>query len=268
MRNIHIYILFNILFFIGIKGQVGIGTESPSNSSILEINSNNKGLLINTVQLASIISTAPFSSNIEGMWIYNSATAGTFPNNVIPGLYYNDGTKWILMSVNDESQKIGDIKSSVQTQDHDGWFLMNGRNISTLPAIAQTNAAALGYSAILPDSTDRMIKGINSSTETSAQSSGTNSYTIIRANFPNVTITGTTASAGAHTHSYTNRGVTMWHYTAGNQGALRYNNTETRTTGAAGNHTHNISVASGGTQTPIVQYPKHFVVQYFVYLGK
>ncbi|WP_185097120.1 hypothetical protein [Chryseobacterium sp. IHB B 17019] len=48
---------------------------------------------------------------------------------------------------------------------------------------------------------------------------------------------------------------------------MRFINTETRTTEAAGNHSHTISVASGGSNTPVVRYPKHLVVQYFIYLG-
>jgi len=268
MKTKHLYIIISFLFFTVLRSQVGIGTPQPSPSSILELESNDKGFLINTVSLTSGLLPAPFSSHIEGIWIYNTATAGTSPNNVVPGLYYNNGSRWVLMSLNDEPQKIGDIKSSINTTDHDGWYLLNGRNISDLPTAAQTHATELGYNTVIPDSRDRMIKGINTATETPGSIGGSNSYTIARVNFPNVTIAGNTASAGAHTHTYTNRGVALWHYVAGNQAAIRFASTETRTTGAAGNHAHNISVASGGTQTPITQYPKHFVVQYFVYLGK
>lgn len=268
MRTKHLYLLISFLFFNVLKSQVGIGTDSPSPYAILELDSHDKGLLISTVSLTSSILSAPFSSNVEGTWVYNTATAGTSPSNVVPGLYYNNGSRWILMSLNDEPQKTGDIKSSINTSDHDGWYLLDGRNISDLPTDAQTHAIDLGYNTVLPDSGDRMLKGINTATETSGAIGGSNSYVISRANFPNATITGNTASAGAHTHTYTNRGVALWHYTPGNIAAIRYTSTETRTTGAAGNHTHNISVASGGTQTPILRYPKHLVVQYFVYLGK
>ncbi|WP_394665947.1 hypothetical protein [uncultured Chryseobacterium sp.] len=256
-----------LFFFTAHKAQVGIGINNPSSSAVLELSSTNKGLLMNSVALTSTTSATPFGSNVEGMWVYNTATAGTAPNNVIPGLYYNDGTKWVLMSINNDLPKVGDIKSSMATADHDGWYLLNGRTVSTLPAVSQTNAVALGFGTTLPSSNDRILKGKNAS-EAIAATGGSNSYSIAQANLPNVNITGTTASSGAHTHSYTNRGVNYWNYNAGSINTTRTIDTETRTTAAAGDHSHTISVASGGTNTAITQYPKHLVVQYFIYLGK
>jgi hypothetical protein len=267
MKTKFLYTCIAAFLFVAHKAQVGIGTSNPSNSAVLELSSTNKGFLMNTVALTSTTSAAPFGSNVEGMWVYNTATAGTSPNNVIPGLYYNDGTKWVLMSINNDLPKIGDLKSSMATTDHDGWFLLNGRNISTLPSISQTNAAALGFSTTLPSSSDRILKGKNTS-EAVFSTGGSNSFSIAQANLPNVNITGTTASSGAHTHSYTNRGVNYWNYNAGSINTTRTIDTEVRTTAAAGDHSHTISIASGGTNTAITQYPKHLVVQYFIYLGK
>lgn len=255
------------LCFAALKSQVGIGTSSPSVSSVLELSSTNKGLLMNRVALTSITSPSPFTSNIEGMWIYNTATAGTAPNNVIPGLYYNDGSKWVLMSINNDLPRMGDIKSSIINADHDGWYILNGRNISTLPAIAQATAASIGLGSALPNSNDRIIKGKNIS-ESFAATGGANSYSISQANLPALTFSGNTSSNGAHSHTYTNRGVDYWNYNAGGLTATRTINTETRTTQASGDHSHTISVSSGGSNTPISQYPKHMVVQYFIYLGK
>src|SRR5690606_8893417 len=36
----------------------------------------------------------PLSAHVAGMMLYNTATA----NDVVPGIYYNDGTKWILLT--------------------------------------------------------------------------------------------------------------------------------------------------------------------------
>ncbi|MEI7487169.1 MAG: hypothetical protein WCJ72_07115 [Chryseobacterium sp.] len=267
MRKKLFYTSIGILFFAIVKSQVGIRTPNPSNSAILELNSSNKGLLMNTVSLTSLNSASPMGSHVEGMWVYNTATAGTSPNNVIPGLYYNDGAKWVLMSINDNLPRIGDIKSSVVTTDHDGWYLLNGRNITTLPTISQTNASTLGFTTTLPNSSDRILKGKNTS-EALAAVGGNNSYSITQANLPNLSITGSTAQSGAHIHNYTNRGVNYWNYNTGGQNTTRTINTETRTTGAAGDHQHTFSVPSGGTNVAINQYPKHMVVQNFIYLGK
>jgi hypothetical protein len=65
------------------------------------------------------------------------------------------------MSFSGDLPKPGDIKSSVSTADHDGWYLLNGRNISALPVNAQAIAVNLGFTTALPDSGDRMIKGKN-----------------------------------------------------------------------------------------------------------
>lgn len=267
MKKNYVNTLIGILFFSIVKSQVGIGTPNPSNSAVLELNSSNKGFLMNTISLTSTQSASPLTTHTEGIWVYNTATAGTAPNNVIPGLYYNDGAKWVLMSINTDIPKIGDIKSSMVNADHEGWYLMNGRNTSTLPASAQANAATIGLAATIPNTADRILKGKNTS-EAFAATGGANSYTLSQTNLPNLTFTGNTSTDGAHVHTYTNRGVNYWNFNAGSLSATRTINTETRTTGTAGNHSHTFSVASGGTSAPIAQYPKHMVVQYFIYLGK
>ncbi|HCA07539.1 MULTISPECIES: hypothetical protein [unclassified Chryseobacterium] len=259
--------LIGLLFFSGLNAQVGIGTSTPSASAVLELNSTNKGFLMNTVSLVSTSSASPLSAHTEGIWVYNTVTAGTAPDNVIPGLYYNDGSKWVLMSINSDMPKIGDIKSSMTNADHNGWYLLNGRSASALSESARINAASLGYTTALPNTADRIIKGKNAS-EAMAATGGTNSYSLSQANLPNLTLTGTTSTDGAHSHSYTNRGVNYWNYNAGSLATTRTVNTETRTTGSAGDHSHTFSVPSGGTNTPLAQYPKHMVVQYFIYLGK
>ncbi|WP_139325911.1 hypothetical protein [Chryseobacterium shigense] len=266
MKNI-LNTLAGLLFFSGLNAQVGIGTSNPSPSAVLELNSTNKGFLMNTVSLISISSASPLGSHTEGIWVYNTATAGTAPDNVIPGLYYNDGTKWVLMSISNDMPKIGDIKSSMTNADHNGWYLLNGRNTSTLSANARTSAISLGYPSAIPNMADRIIKGKNTS-EAMAATGGTNSYSLLQANLPNLTFTGTTSTDGTHSHTYTNRGVNYWNYNAGSLATTRTVNTETRTTGSSGDHSHTFSVPSGGTNAPFSQYPKHMVVQYFIYLGK
>lgn len=264
----YIYSLIAFAFFLLAKSQVGIGTTTPSSSAVLELNSSNKGLLLSSVSLSSTNVPTPFTSHIEGMWVYNTASAGTIPNNVIPGLYYNDGTKWVMMSVNNDLPKLGDIKSSILTADHDGWYVLNGRNISTLPLSIQNNATALGFTPQLPNTSDRILKGKNN-VELIAATGGASTYNLTQANLPAYTMTGTTASTGAHTHNYENNGNTSWNYNAGTSPATLFvTPLQSRTTQAAGDHSHTITVSSGGSGTAISQYPKNMSVQYFIYLGK
>ena len=77
-----------------VMAQVGIGTTTPSNSSQLEIASTEKGFLIPRVALTGLTSASPLSSPTASLWVYNTATAGTFPNNVSPGYYFWNGSTW------------------------------------------------------------------------------------------------------------------------------------------------------------------------------
>src|SRR5690606_21369631 len=88
--------LLSLLTFYGFS-QVGIGTTNPNPNALLEIDATNNpgGLLLPRVGLTGTNSIAPLTANIEGMVIYNTATAGVAPNNVTPGYYYNDGSGWI-----------------------------------------------------------------------------------------------------------------------------------------------------------------------------
>lgn len=74
--------------------QVGIGTSTPNSSAQLDVTSTTKGFLPPRVALTATNSTTPVTSPASGLLVYNTATAGTSPNNVTPGLYYYDGTKW------------------------------------------------------------------------------------------------------------------------------------------------------------------------------
>jgi len=79
------------------NGNVGLGTTTPNANALLDMTAVNKGMLPPRVVLDSTTSFAPLSAHVQGMLVYNTATAGTFPTNVIPGYYYNIGTKWWLL---------------------------------------------------------------------------------------------------------------------------------------------------------------------------
>lgn len=258
-----------LLLLVSTSGlaQVGIGTVAVNNDAILELKSDddNKGLLLSQAALVTLASPAPFASHVQGMTVYNTAVSATDPDNVFPGVYYNDGTSWKRMAIGADSPTLGDLKQSVLTADHDGWYLMDGRTVTLLPTAAQTNAAMLGFTN-LPDADDRILKG-RSSTEDFADLGGVTSFTLAQANLPNITYTGNTSSAGAHTHGFTNRGANYWNYNAGAVGGLRLVNGATVTTGSAGAHTHTVTVPLGGSNTAVTFRPKYIVSQTFIYLG-
>lgn len=84
--------LLLLLFCTISHAQVGIGTTTPQ--AALDITSTNDGLLIPRVSLTAINSTSPLTSPTVSELVYNTATAGTSPNNVVPGYYYWTGTLW------------------------------------------------------------------------------------------------------------------------------------------------------------------------------
>lgn len=88
-------------FFAQISfAQVGINTTgaAPATPAMLDVSSTNKGLLIPRVALSASNSNAPIGANIvTSLLVYNTATAGTSPNNVVPGYYYWNGTTWVAL---------------------------------------------------------------------------------------------------------------------------------------------------------------------------
>ncbi len=95
--------ILNIAFFVvGVAGlalgqNVGINATGnvPDASAMLDIISTNSGLLVPRIALTATNSAGPVTSPATSLLIYNTATAGTAPNNVTPGFYYWNGTAWI-----------------------------------------------------------------------------------------------------------------------------------------------------------------------------
>ncbi|MCX6316432.1 MAG: DNRLRE domain-containing protein [Bacteroidetes bacterium] len=85
---------FYLLFVQPVNAQVGIGTNTPDASSMLDLSSNTLGLLIPRVALTSATIAAPISSPATSLVIYNTATAGIPPNDLVPGFYYWNGSRW------------------------------------------------------------------------------------------------------------------------------------------------------------------------------
>ncbi|NQY30598.1 MAG: hypothetical protein HRT69_14140 [Flavobacteriaceae bacterium] len=94
------FILFLFWNFIihSTFSQVGINTTSPEGA--LDVSSSTTGFVPPRVQLTSTLLEAPVvnpqtGSIPAGTIVWNIASAGTVPNDVGPGLYYWDGSRWI-----------------------------------------------------------------------------------------------------------------------------------------------------------------------------
>ena len=88
----------NTLFIDGGNDNIGIGTGAPDASAQLELADTDRGILINRVALSATDDASPVTSPTFGLMVFNTATAGTGANSVLPGFYYWDGAEWIALS--------------------------------------------------------------------------------------------------------------------------------------------------------------------------
>lgn len=96
-----IILVFNILFVIlNSYAQTGIGITTPDASAKLEVFATNKGFLPPRVALTANNSASPITNPANGLMVFNTATAGASPNQVVPGYYYWDATgqTWVSLS--------------------------------------------------------------------------------------------------------------------------------------------------------------------------
>lgn len=170
----------------------------------------------------------------------------------------------VAPSINTGNNIFGDVKSGFQTTDHDGWILLNGRNINLLTASQQLRASQLGFSATIPNANSAYL--VQNGTGLGTLSND-NSKTIVRANLPNVNITATTTTNGEHRHTF----ATKWSGT-GQNGIVRDQNSNTdstNNTSLAGNHNHTVTFNLNGNvpQQELDVRPLSLSVNMFVFLG-
>lgn len=121
------YLISVLCFFcsVTIHAQVGIGTSSPSATSILDISASDKGLLIPRVALTGTDDESTIDHPVESLLVYNTATV----SDVTPGYYYWEGTRWYAMK--QEHQSGGgntrgiEIIKDPNTSTQDGSFHQN-----------------------------------------------------------------------------------------------------------------------------------------------
>ena len=169
---------------------------------------------------------------------------------------------------------VGDVKPSFVTTDHDGWYLLDGRDITTLPQTAQDNASSiLGITTLLPNAAGRYSMGTTAAT---GAVSGSSTATLVRANLPNVNLNYTTDAEAAHSHTMTYQRIrTTTSFGGGNNihvywlaGAVVGGGGLYDLNSTSSGHNHTYTVSSGGTATPVNIQPAALNANYFVYLGQ
>jgi hypothetical protein len=106
------FCLIMLMTTIGAFAQVGIGTTTPRGA--LEINSSTNGFVAPQVALTSVNTSAPVvnpqtaEAPLPGTLVYNTATAGTTPNNVTPGYYFWNGSIWLKLAAENTANNFVD----------------------------------------------------------------------------------------------------------------------------------------------------------------
>lgn len=294
-----LHTLAAILISVISYAQVGIGTDNPDNSAMLQVASSDKGFLLPQMTSTQRIDV---SSPASGLQVYDTTTNS---------IWFFNGSYWVNTQA---MATVGDVKSGLQTIDHSGWVRLDGRSIGALSTNQQAAASTLGLSGTLPNAADAYLVQNGS---TMGAISGSNTVTLTQANLPNVSFSGTAASAGGHAHTASSSGAGGHSHTGTTNAAGRHdhgpnpggaqfvgggtgtganiqgggsfvqidrtdfapdhthgfttspeaNHTHTITVNPVVGHTHSVTVSSGGSATPVNVAPKSLSVNMFIYLG-
>ncbi len=126
--------------------QTGIGTTTPNASAKLDVSATDRGFLPPRVALTAANTFSPItgtSSAAAGLLVYNTATAGTAPNNVVPGYYYWNGTTWIQISGGLLIDNSKSASFTVASADNNKVFLITSASAVT---ITVPSTLAVGFS--------------------------------------------------------------------------------------------------------------------------
>lgn len=236
--------------------------------------------------------------NLQAGITYNVAltTNGNRDSGDYDRVYY----KMVAGNLPINQYNLGDVKTGIQTGDHNGWVKLDGRLKSTLTASQQTQATVLGIGTYLPDATNAVLM---QSSGTLGTVTGSMSTTLAPNQLPNIaptiTVNSTVATmqnAGYHDHPIRVVPSSTGGYASGNASAfknLMVPTTEadaditdriggayyvtTGIIGSAGEHSHTMnahthtasatSINGGVTQQAIDKTPRSLVVNTFIYLG-
>ncbi|RZJ71600.1 hypothetical protein [Flavobacterium sp.] len=77
-------------------GRFVIGAATAN--AMLDVNSATEGVLIPRVALTATNSASPLTLPTVSEMVYNTATSGVAPNNVVPSYYYWDGAVWVKVA--------------------------------------------------------------------------------------------------------------------------------------------------------------------------
>ena len=120
MRNCNYTLILLVLTFVfkeATAQNIGINStgSAPDISAMLDVSSDTTGLLIPRIALTATNIVFPVTSPAVSLLVYNTATAGTYPNSVTPGYYYWSGTIWLAFETKGDRYSSVDAGVNVTT---------------------------------------------------------------------------------------------------------------------------------------------------------
>ena len=183
MKKLLLIIMLHIGVYVATQAQsIGINATGadPASSAMLDVSSTNSGLLIPRIALTATNAATPVTSPATSLLVYNTATAGTAPNNVVPGYYFWNGSAWVLLVASSTNGNVG-IRNVSPTQALDvtgnvrfSGALMPNNAAGTSGFILQSNGANNAPTWVTPTSVAQTTSWLqNGNAVTSMQSLGT-----------------------------------------------------------------------------------------------
>lgn len=199
---------------------------------------NNKGFLYPTVQLVSTILASPLTNMTAGMAVYNLLAAGSGATAVVPGMYLNNGTMWVLFSAAPTSAATFAAGSLNSYAGPSGSYIYNIPMVASNTQVVGVTVATAGtYTA-----TSNVLNGVSFS------ASGT--FSNVGANMVILTASGTpvASAAGIYTYALTLGGQTC-SFNVTYYSAVAIFNSSTLAQSPAGPLVANTSYSSGSSIT-------------------
>jgi hypothetical protein len=260
-----VFLIFFCSFF-NLYSQVGVGTNTPKATIEItgqpSVSSTADGVIAPRITRAQLIAKTAYSSDQVGAIVYVSDLSGTVnastTNVTQVGYYFFNGTSWNSMNSGLSNFTIGDIKTGIQTTDHNGWIKLNGRAKSTLTPTQQSQATALGIGTNIPDATNSFLVQNGA---TLGSISGSNSITIAQNNLPNVTLYGRIGVSDASVTVVSGGNIKSMKEANNNwtvDNPDRYTNTS---------NIIEVQLNGGVTQQSLDTTPKSLSVNTFIFLG-
>jgi hypothetical protein len=95
MKNL-IIIILQFIIISPLAAQLGIGTQNPDESTVLDVVAEDKGIILPNVALLSRTDNQTVSNLIDGIMVYNTTTLnGNENTSLSPGVYYWLTNRWV-----------------------------------------------------------------------------------------------------------------------------------------------------------------------------